>query len=124
MSGPSPHSPEAETAPEEAAPAPAGRRGAVIGAVLAAAASAGLAWYLTRAEPAPTPVSKPQVAEIAPQVHRAAPVADGSQVERAYDQVQTVYADQGAAGLARFSEGCADTLAKDPRVLDFCLAFD
>lgn len=124
MSGPSSPSPDLEAAPREAEPPAPRRRGAVVGAVLAVAASAGLAWYLTRPDPPPAPAMRPQVAEIAPRAQLAPATADASQVERAYDQVQTVYADQGAAGLARFSEGCAETLEKDARVLDFCLAFD
>jgi uncharacterized protein YecT (DUF1311 family) len=124
MSGSSPHSPELEAVPDEAQPPSGSRRGAIVGAVLAAAASAGLAWYLTGPEPTAPPPPKPEVAQVAPKLQLASLNADPAQVERAYEQVQNVYAEQGVAGLARFSEGCGEALAKDPRVLDFCLAFD
>lgn len=43
---------------------------------------------------------------------------------RAYEQLQEIYADQGASGVAGFTRSCADQLSSDPGALDFCVAFD
>ncbi|RAK60365.1 hypothetical protein DJ021_11385 [Phenylobacterium hankyongense] len=99
----------------------------VLGALAAAAASLALAWWLgvddnrqlvrTGSPPAVSP-SRP----IPQRSYAGAP--DAGQVGRAYDQVRDVYAESGAAGLVRFSRTCSESLRADPRVLDFCLAFD
>ncbi|MDB5468270.1 MAG: hypothetical protein JWQ46_3032 [Phenylobacterium sp.] len=103
------------------------RAGVVFGALAAAAASLALAWWfgvddnrqLARTSPTPAPSSS------RPSPERSyAGALDAAQVGRAYAQVQDVYADRGAAGLVRFSRTCGESLRADPRVLDFCLAFD
>jgi uncharacterized protein YecT (DUF1311 family) len=60
----------------------------------------------------------------APPPVRAPAVADEDQVRQAYEQVQTVYATAGVDGLTRFARTCGEALAKDARVLDYCLAFE
>lgn len=109
---------------EAVEPSAARRRwGVVAGALAAALASAALAWWLSAPErPAAAP---PVVAEAPrPPVLRASAAADEDQVRQAYEQVQTVYATTGVDGLARFARTCGEALAKDPRVLDYCLAFE
>jgi hypothetical protein len=60
---------------------------------------------------------------------RAPPVArapDPAQVDRAYAQVRTVFAQEGLPGLAREGAACFATLERNPDYarLDYCLAFD
>ncbi|MDB5465281.1 MAG: hypothetical protein JWQ46_43 [Phenylobacterium sp.] len=103
------------------------RAGVVFGALAAAAASLALAWWLgvddnrqlARTAPTPGPSSSRPSPE---RSYAGAP--DAAQVGRAYEQVRDVYADRGAAGLVQFSRTCGESLRADPRVLDFCLAFD
>jgi uncharacterized protein YecT (DUF1311 family) len=96
----------------------------VLGALLAAAASAGLAWWFGAPhESAPAPVIAPPSAASRP-IRTAAAQADEAQVRRAYDAFQNAYADNGAAGVAAARKSCAATLSGDPRILDYCLAFD
>jgi uncharacterized protein YecT (DUF1311 family) len=114
-----PDTPEIETA---AAPAPVRRWGVAAAAGLAALASAGLAWWLSAPEqpaPARVVIEAPRPAPV-----RAPAAADEDQVRQAYEQVQAVYATAGADGLARFARTCDEALAKDARVLDYCLAFE
>ncbi|HKR88318.1 MAG TPA: hypothetical protein VJS38_09090 [Phenylobacterium sp.] len=90
-----------------------------MGASTAALISVGLAYWiggggdrtLTRFDHAPPPAYAPSQ-------------ADPGQVVRAYEQLKQVYADRGAAGVADFAHGCGQSLASNPRALDFCLAFD
>lgn len=105
------------------------RLGLIAGGLAVLAAAGGLAWWLTADAPdAPQNVSAAQVAQ-AQQSRSQTPLlasasADESQVRRAYEQFQTVYADLGAPGLASFSQNCAKAVGGDPRILDYCLAFD
>lgn len=102
------------------APRTRSRLGVILGASAAAVVSAGLVYWigsqgdstLSGAPPAP--------------VRRAyAPAKpDAGQVVRAYEQLQEIYADQGASGVASFARSCADSLTSDPGALDFCVAFD
>jgi len=113
------------------APAPSGapRLGPILGVLLALAASAGLAWWFAVPQEAP---SIPIVAKPAATAGRApatplpsAPVKpEEAQVRRAYDAFQDAYADGGAPGVERARQSCAQALAADPRILDYCLAFD
>ncbi|HEY8572053.1 hypothetical protein [Phenylobacterium sp.] len=105
------------------------KAGVVVGAALAVGLSMGLGWWLSgddrgrwvsQAEATPTPAARP--AE--PRVSLAAAAPDPAQVRRAYEEVQSVYAEGGAPALVDFSRECAETLEGDARVLDFCLAFD
>jgi hypothetical protein len=105
-----------------------GRAGVVLAAVLAVAASAGLAWWLSgdsdhalRNSP-----SRPPAAEIraeAPAPAYAAASASEDQVRRAYEEMQQTYADGGLPAVSRSAEICAGSLAGTPNVLDYCLAF-
>lgn len=111
---------EAELPP----PAPARSKAPMVLGVIGAAAVAGaVGWWL--ASPGQTHFDNPTIqAARAPVVRAAAPVADAEQVRRAYEEFGLVYANSGADGLARFNESCEASLRADPRILDFCLAFD
>lgn len=114
-----PDAPEIEAPPARPGPR---RWGVAAAAGLAALASAGLAWWLSapqRPAPAPAVAEAPRPAAV-----RAPAAADEDQVRQAYEQVQTVYATTGVDGLARFARTCEAALAKDARVLDYCLAFE
>jgi hypothetical protein len=100
------------------------RSGAVVGAVLAALASGGLAWWLSADDEPQGLALPPAAAPQSPPKLLASARADEAQVLRAYEQYQSVYAELGADGLVRFSQDCAKALAGDPRILDYCLAFD
>lgn len=103
--------------------------GLAAGVLIALLASGGLAWWLASDEgDAPANLSVQHAAK-AREAGPAAPAladasADEIQVRRAYEQFQVVYADLGAEGLERFSQDCAGAVAQDPRILDYCLAFD
>lgn len=112
---------EAELPPPEAAPS---RLPAVLGAVAALAVSGAMGWWFSRPDAG---FKNPETAQVHTQaavVRTAAPSADAEQVRRAYDEFSSVYATSGLDGLARFSDSCRQSLAGDPRILDFCLAFD
>ncbi len=111
---------EAELPPP---PAPS-KTPAILGAVAAIVVSSGLAYWLSRPE---APFANAEVLTPRPQaeiLRVATPRADVEQVRRAYDEFTSVYATAGVPGLARFAESCRQSLAGDPRILDFCLAFD
>ncbi|MCR5877191.1 hypothetical protein [Phenylobacterium sp. J367] len=57
-------------------------------------------------------------------IQTASASADPAQVRRAYEQFQVTYADLGVEGLEAFSRSCAQALARDPRIIDYCVAFD
>jgi uncharacterized protein YecT (DUF1311 family) len=98
------------------------RLGVALGAVAAAVASAGLVYWISAGDD-PTLSAPPPARPVERRAY--APLrADAEQVVRAYEQVQEVYAGQGPTGVASFARSCADGLASDPGVLDFCLAFD
>ncbi|HVI32696.1 lysozyme inhibitor LprI family protein [Phenylobacterium sp.] len=103
--------------------------GLAAGVLIALTASGGLAWWLASDHAdAPANVSVQHAAK-AREGGPAAPIladagADETQVRRAYEQFQVIYADLGPDGLERFSQDCAGALAQDPRILDYCLAFD
>jgi hypothetical protein len=105
------------------APSSSGRAGVVLGALAAAAASIGLAWWLGGDDPAGFADPPPAAVAAAPRA-QPAPIADEAQVRRAYEQFQSVYAEAGMDGLLRSARTCAEALERDPRVLDFCLALD
>lgn len=129
MSG-SPHDvPEFAQRFEAAEPRSRIKAGVVVGALGAALISVGFGWWISgedrgrmvsSAEATPVAVERP----VRPVISVAASAADPVQVRRAYDEVQAVYADGGAPALADFAHECAETLRGDPRILDFCLAFD
>lgn len=105
-------------------PPPRARRGLpVLGVLIALVFSGGLVWWLTAPE---TPVNNPPaVVRPAPApAPKAPPAADPAQVQQAFEAVQDAYADGGADGLTRANADCAAALRSDPRVLDYCLAFD
>jgi hypothetical protein len=110
-------------------PAPRSRLGVVLAALVAAAASAGLAWWVaapgrSRVEPPPAPVVAPRMAE-PPQPLRYAPdEPDPAQVKRAYGDVQGAYTNGGPGALVSASTACAKATPGDPQRLDYCLAFD
>ena len=103
--------------------------GLAAGVLIALTASGGLAWWLASDHAdAPANVSVQHAAK-AREGGPAAPIladagADETQVRRAYEQFQVIYADLGPDGLERFSQDCAGAVAQDPRILDYCLAFD
>jgi len=111
------------------APAPSGARrfGPILGGALALAASAGFAWWVAAPQQAPTPPASASVRAAAappkPQL-RAPAKPEEAQVRRAYAAFQDAYADGGAPGVERARATCAQTLGADPRILDYCLAFD
>lgn len=104
--------------------------GLAAGVLIALVASGGLAWWLVSDDgDAPANVSVQHAAKAREAGAAAAPTlaeasADETQVRRAYEQFQVVYADLGPDGLERFSQDCAGAVAEDPRILDYCLAFD
>lgn len=113
---------EAELPP---APPPARRKAPLVaGALAAVALSGGLAWWFA----SPSEPSFQNQIEVRPPppapIRLAGPTADAEQVRRAYEEFGLVYANSGPEGLARFAESCAQSLRGDPRILDFCLAFD
>lgn len=111
---------EAELPPP---PPPRAKAPLVAGFVAAAAVIGGAAWWLST--PSRTYFDNPEIRSAPAQPLRtASAAADAEQVQRAYEEFGLVYANSGAAGLARFSESCAQSLQADPRILDFCLAFD
>lgn len=111
---------EAELPP----PPPARPLAPIILTTLAAALIIGVAaWWLST--PGRTYFDNPALrAAPAQPVRVASGAADAEQVRRAYEEFGLVYANSGPDGLARFSESCAESLRSDPRILDFCLAFD
>lgn len=103
---------------------PRARTPMLLGGLAALAVSGGLAWWLTSPQ-APFENRAAVQAMPAPEkILAAAPSADREQVRRAYEDFAAVYAASGPDGLARFRESCADSLKADPRIVDFCLAFD
>ncbi|WP_374471003.1 hypothetical protein [Phenylobacterium sp.] len=103
--------------------------GLIAAGVLVVAASGGLAWWFSSEDDSrPRNVSTEQLAKAgqrpAALTPTAAPEADVAQVRRAYEQFQVVYADMGRDGLEAFSRDCAGAVGGDPRILDYCLAFD
>jgi uncharacterized protein YecT (DUF1311 family) len=98
----------------------------VAGAVIAALASAGLAWWFSGADGRATdaPAPPPAAAVARAPAPRAGATPDEAQVRRAYEEIQAVFAETGPEGVLRFANGCAQALSKDARVLDYCLAFD
>jgi len=102
------------------APRSRSRLGVVLAASAAAAVSAGLVYWIG-SQGDPTLSGAPP----APARRAYAPdKPDAGQVMRAYEQLQEVYADQGASGVASFARSCADSLTFNPGALDFCVAFD
>jgi hypothetical protein len=104
---------------------PRSRTPLIAGLLAAAVLSGGLAMWL--ASPDRGGFRNPDVVRVQPRLMpvRIAPsAADPEQVRRAYEDFTNVYAASGAPGLARFGDSCAASLKGDPRILDFCLAFD
>jgi hypothetical protein len=105
--------------------APRSKTPVILGAIAAIFLSGSLAWWLT--SPDDGGFRNPAITQVRPQVEPvriANPAADQEQVRRAYEEFATVYANSGAEGLARFQASCEASLKGDPRILDFCLAFD
>jgi uncharacterized protein YecT (DUF1311 family) len=105
------------------------RIGLAGGLMAALLAGGGLAWWFGSGDStAPRNLSAAQVAKAGQggprPVTNADPQADEAQVRRAYEQFQVVYADLGVEGLELFSRDCANAVAGDPRILDYCMAFD
>jgi hypothetical protein len=95
--------------------------GAVIGAVAAALASLGLAYWISGSEDRSLPFGTAPT----PALRVYAPLEpDAGQVARAYGQLQEIYAEHGLAGVTAFSRACAAGVTSNPGMLDFCLAFD
>jgi uncharacterized protein YecT (DUF1311 family) len=128
MSSPSQDVPEFAARFEAVDPRGGRRAGVVVGALAAVVVSAGLAWWLSGDDRgrmvSQAEATTPGVAAPQPRVSLASTAPDPGQVKRAYDEVRTVYADGGAQALADVLRGCAETLMSDPRILDYCLAFD
>jgi uncharacterized protein YecT (DUF1311 family) len=112
-----------DESPEPPRPRPFG---AILGAVVALVASAGLAWWFgaPRDEPAPAAATLPVAAAPAKPVLTAPARPEEAQVRRAYEAFQDTYADGGTPGVERARQSCAATLGADPRIFDYCLAFD
>lgn len=102
------------------APRTRSRLGAILGASAAAAVSAGLVYWIGSQGDSALSTPPPPPAQRA----YAPAEADAGQVGRAYEQLQEIYAGQGASGVASFARSCADSLSSDPGALDFCVAFD
>jgi hypothetical protein len=104
--------------------------GVVLAALVALAASVGLAWWIAAPNPAahvsaPPPPAAPAPPRPAPPPLRyAAADPDPNQVRRALADVQRAYSTGGADALVEASAACAEALPVDPRQLDYCLAFD
>lgn len=118
--------PVVEDLPQEP---PRSRTGAILAALLAVAAAAGLGWWLSapdRGPSDPVQASRPPAAAAAPAgpVRYAGATPDRAQVRAAYDKVRDLYGEGGPAALVQASQDCARNLPGDPARLDYCLAFD
>jgi hypothetical protein len=112
---------EAELPPPE--PPTRSRAPIIAGLVAATAIAGGLGWWLS--SPSKTYFDNPTIQAAPAEAARVArPTADPEQVRRAYDEFGLVYASSGDEGLTRFAESCQASLRADPRILDFCLAFE
>jgi hypothetical protein len=100
-----------------------GRIGAVLGAMAAALASAALFYWVGSGEDRSI-TSGPSANAPPPLIAYAPAKPDAGQVVRAFEQLQEIYADQGAPGVVAFARSCAGSLRGDPGMLDFCVAFD
>lgn len=94
--------------------------GAALGAGAAALISAGLVYWIGSGG---DPTLK-RIGHASPTPAYAPSEPDAGQVVRAYEQLKEIYAARGAAGVAGFARGCAQSLTVDPSALDFCIAFD
>src|SRR5689334_21789056 len=102
-------------------PREGGRRlGVALGAGAAALISAGLVYWIGASEDRSLSTLQSK-GPPPPQAERAfAPAEpDPEQDVRAYEQLQEIYADQGATGVIDFARSCANSLRTDPGVLDF-----
>jgi hypothetical protein len=118
-------------ADDEAAGGPPRRPfGVIVAAVVALAASAGLAWWIAAPNPAADvsavrpPTAPAAQRPAAPPLRYASAEPDPNQVRRALGEVTRTYAVGGADALVEASTACAKALAIDPRRLDYCLAYD
>lgn len=104
--------------------------GVVLGLGVAVLAAAGLTYWVTAGDEAILSAVRPILSEVRPAPRPsgtrgyAPPRPDAGQVARAYGQLREIYAERGAPGVVSFARSCAESLATDPRVLDFCVAFD
>jgi len=120
--------PEAEALAYEP---PRSRLGLVLAALIAVAASAGLAWWLAAPDrsaavdaiPAQA-AAPPPAAAPAPPLRYAAAEPDPDQVRRAWVDVRQTYIDGGPDALVRASQACARSTPDNPQTLDYCLAYD
>ena len=117
---------------EFSTPRPGSRLGLALAAVIALAASAGLAWWFAAPNhaadvSAPTPAAAapptPKVEAPAP-LRFAAPDPNPAEVRRAWTDVRQGYAEAGGDALVRASQACAGAVPTDPQRLDYCLAYD
>jgi hypothetical protein len=115
---------------DAAEPPARGRGRLILGGLLAAVASAGVAAWLGVASDQYSLWERGPKRTVLTGAPAGAPPrspgaqADEEQVRRAYLQFQDVYAEGGAAALVRFSSTCAQSLKSNPGILDYCLAFD
>jgi hypothetical protein len=101
--------------------------GVVLAAVVAVAASAGLAWrFAVPDRPADLQAApRPAGTRSGPgSLRYAAAKPDADQVRHAWRDVQAAYGKGGAGALGRASTSCASRLPADPGLLDYCLAYD
>jgi uncharacterized protein YecT (DUF1311 family) len=102
---------------------------AILAILATVAVAAALGWWLlSDTGGAPRNVSAEQLARAGQadaEITRVAdPHPDPAQVRHAYEQFLVTYGDLSVGGLEDFSRGCAEGVARDPRILDYCLAFD
>lgn len=104
---------------------------AMLATLLALAASGSLGWWIasterggelrTASQP-PAQVAAPAASAEPMQYAPADP--DPTQVRNAYQQAQNIYADGGPEALIGASMSCAKAVKVEPKILDYCLAFD
>ncbi|HEV2530785.1 hypothetical protein [Phenylobacterium sp.] len=121
------HAPQGEAQPYEAPPS---RLGIVLAALVAAAASASLAWWFAVPDRSADIAAVPAAAPAPPPAAAAQPVRydaadpDANQVRRAWADVRQAYSTGGPEALVRASQACAGAVPAAPTTLDYCLAYD
>jgi len=113
----------------EAGPRP--RLGVILAGLVAALASAAMAWWVVAPDGSRQIAAVPSVATApvkaappAAPLRYAAADPDPNQVRRAWRDVRQTYGDGGPEALVRGSQACARGVPAEPQSLDYCLAYD
>lgn len=120
-----------EPDPDAGGPPRGSAVGVVLAAVVAALASAGLAWWVAAPQgPGPLERNAPPPAVASPAPAPPAPLRyaaldpDPAQVKRAWRDSRQAYVDGGPQALVDASVVCARTVPAEPQRLDYCVAYD